>query len=70
MSATKLIHRIFLVTILLMSDFYLAEPKLQAPVNICIISDIHLMDASLGTSGTTFEAYLAMDRKMIAESEA
>lgn len=44
--------------------------ELNAPVKICVISDPHLYDSSLGTSGSAFEAYLNQDRKMLAESEA
>jgi len=43
---------------------------LNAPVKICVISDPHLYDSSLGTSGCAFEDYLNQDRKMLAESEA
>ena len=35
-----------------------------------VIADPHFYDASLGTEGQAFEAYLAEDRKMLAESEA
>jgi len=35
-----------------------------------IFSDPHYFDPSLGTSGAAFEAYLASDRKLIAESDA
>ncbi|MDT9547503.1 MAG: esterase-like activity of phytase family protein [Chlorobium phaeovibrioides] len=37
---------------------------------ISVISDPHYFAPSLGTTGTAFEAYLAADRKMIAESDA
>lgn len=37
---------------------------------ISVISDPHYFSPSLGTNGTAFEAYLASDRKMIAESDA
>ncbi len=44
--------------------------ELTEPVKICVISDPHFYNSSLGTSGSAFEAYLAQDRKMLAESEA
>jgi len=44
--------------------------EFSAPVKICVISDPHFYDSSLGTSGSAFEAYLNQDRKMLAESEA
>lgn len=37
---------------------------------ISVISDPHYYSPSLGTEGSAFEAYLAGDRKMIAESDA
>jgi UDP-2,3-diacylglucosamine pyrophosphatase LpxH len=36
---------------------------------ICVISDLHLYDSLLGTSGSAFEDYLSGSRKLIAESE-
>ncbi len=56
-----------LLTGLLMQTAPAAE--LNEPVKICVISDPHLYDGSLGTSGSAFEAYLNQDRKMLAESE-
>jgi 3',5'-cyclic AMP phosphodiesterase CpdA len=35
-----------------------------------VFSDPHYFDPSLGTTGAAFEAYLASDRKLIAESDA
>lgn len=35
-----------------------------------VISDPHVYDTDLGTSGPAFEQYLAQDRKMLRESEA
>ena len=37
---------------------------------ISVISDPHYYAPSLGTEGAAFDAYLAGDRKMIAESDA
>lgn len=48
----------------------IAAAELNEPMKICVISDPHLYDSSLGTSGSAFEAYLTQDRKMLAESEA
>lgn len=42
----------------------------KTEIRIAVFSDPHLYDPSLGTSGAAFEAYLAGDRKMIAESKA
>ncbi len=42
----------------------------KSAIRIAVFSDPHLYDPSLGTSGAAFEAYLAGDRKMIAESKA
>ncbi|MGD9971893.1 MAG: metallophosphoesterase [Desulfatirhabdiaceae bacterium] len=39
-------------------------------VRFAVISDAHYFDNALGVTGEAFEAYLAVDRKMIAESEA
>ncbi len=39
-------------------------------MKISVISDPHYFAPSLGTTGDAFEAYLAADRKMIAESDA
>ncbi|WP_292000935.1 alkaline phosphatase [Chlorobium sp.] len=39
-------------------------------IKISVISDPHYFAPSLGTTGDAFEAYLALDRKMIAESDA
>ena len=38
-------------------------------MKLSIISDTHLFSADLGITGPAFEAYLAGDRKLIAESE-
>ncbi|MCD8343024.1 MAG: metallophosphoesterase [Oscillospiraceae bacterium] len=42
----------------------------EGDVKIAVISDDHLYDTTLGASGSAFEAYLAGDRKLLAESEA
>jgi Predicted phosphohydrolases len=34
-----------------------------------VLSDTHLYDASLGTSGAAWDAYMAEDRKLLADSE-
>jgi 3',5'-cyclic AMP phosphodiesterase CpdA len=48
-------------------DFSIAN---LGPVNFAIISDPHLHDdVTLGASGPDFQAYLAQDRKMIAQSQ-
>lgn len=39
-------------------------------IKISVFTDPHIYDLSLGTSGDAFKAYLAGDRKLIAESEA
>lgn len=39
-------------------------------VKFAVFSDAHLYDASLGTKGAAFEAYLIQDRKLLRESEA
>lgn len=39
------------------------------PVKFMVITDVHLYDKSLGTTGKAFEAYLADDRKLLVESE-
>ncbi|BBB92145.1 MAG TPA: metallophosphoesterase [Methylomusa anaerophila] len=38
-------------------------------VKFVVLSDTHYYDPSLGTTGPAFEAYLAQDRKMLAESK-
>ncbi|WP_052947324.1 metallophosphoesterase family protein [Aneurinibacillus tyrosinisolvens] len=37
---------------------------------IAVLSDTHLMDLSLGTSGEAYEEYLSNDRKLLGESDA
>jgi DNA repair exonuclease SbcCD nuclease subunit len=45
-------------------------PVYHPAVKLLVFSDPHYFDPSLGTSGAAFEAYLASDRKLIAESDA
>lgn len=40
------------------------------PVRFAVISDLHVYDTRLGTTGAAFEAYLAYDPKLLRESEA
>ncbi len=47
-----------------------APPVFHPAVKMLVFSDPHYFDPSLGTSGAAFEAYLASDRKLIAESDA
>jgi alkaline phosphatase len=53
-------------------NYLLADLQSSAPqkIVISVISDPHYYAPSLGTEGAAFEAYLAADRKMIAESDA
>lgn len=52
-------------------DNAVSIPK-QSELNtkIAVFSDAHYFSSSLGTSGSAFEEYLAVDRKLIAESQA
>jgi len=54
------------------SDAALRQQLAQAPAypetNFVVFSDPHILDSSLGTAGTAFEAYLAKDRKLLKES--
>jgi len=45
-------------------------PVYHPAVKLLVFSDPHYFDPSLGTSGAAFAAYLASDRKLIAESDA
>ena len=62
------------LTILSLSGLFtqsvVAVPKLNNAVNFCVISDTHYFDPALGTTGSAFDAYIAQDRKLIAESES
>jgi 3',5'-cyclic AMP phosphodiesterase CpdA len=40
----------------------------SAKAKFAVLSDPHIYDTSLGTSGTAFETYLAHDRKMLIQS--
>jgi UDP-2,3-diacylglucosamine pyrophosphatase LpxH len=42
---------------------------LYPSAKICVVSDLHVFDPMLGTSGSAFEEYLSGSRKLIAESE-
>ncbi len=46
------------------------SPTSSKDYKIAVITDIHIYDESLGTSGTAFETAVGRDRKMIAESFA
>ena len=39
------------------------------PIRFAVLSDTHLYDARLGTTGSAFEAYIAADPKLLALSE-
>jgi hypothetical protein len=45
-------------------------PRSFPACSFVTLSDLHLYDPGLGTSGEAFEAYLAQDRKLLVESEA
>ena len=45
-------------------------PETFGETTFAVISDAHLYDSRLGTSGSAWEAYLLSDRKLLAESEA
>jgi 3',5'-cyclic AMP phosphodiesterase CpdA len=53
------------------SDAALKQQLAQAPAypetSLIVISDPHIFDSSLGTSGKAFEAYIAEDRKLVRE---
>lgn len=42
----------------------------REPVRFAVIADPHLYQSKLGTTGQAFEAYVAQDPKLLAESEA
>ena len=44
-------------------------PRPEPPVRFAVLSDTHLYDAKLGTTGSAFEAYIAADPKLLALSE-
>jgi len=39
------------------------------PVDFIVMSDLHVYDTSLGTTGSAFESYLLNDRKLLRESQ-
>ncbi|WP_415238789.1 metallophosphoesterase family protein [Seleniivibrio woodruffii] len=45
-----------------------SDSDTQTQARFAVLSDPHVYDTSLGTTGTAFEDYLAHDRKMLAES--
>jgi predicted phosphodiesterase len=45
-----------------------SDDSTQTTARYAVLSDPHVYDTSLGTTGTAFEDYLAHDRKMLAES--
>jgi UDP-2,3-diacylglucosamine pyrophosphatase LpxH len=53
------------------SDAALKQQLANAPAypetSLIVISDPHIFDSSLGTSGKAFEAYIAEDRKLVKE---
>jgi 3',5'-cyclic AMP phosphodiesterase CpdA len=71
------IKNFFAVALILLSiSFFSCSDNTTTPTpqsgstKIAVISDLHIMDATLGTTGTAFENYLVNDRKMLAESDA
>ena len=62
---------VFSLFFVLTSAVSLAAAAVNHPIKIAVISDIHLYDPALGTTGSAFEAYLvSQDLKMEAESDA
>lgn len=47
-----------------------AAANAMAGACFAVFSDPHYYDGNLGTSGADFEAYLALDRKLLRESAA
>jgi len=45
-------------------------PNTPQATRFAVLSDLHVFDTSLGSSGAAFEAYIAADPKMLAQSEA
>ncbi len=39
-------------------------------INFATLSDVHVYDTALGTTGSAFEAYISVDPKLLVESEA
>jgi 3',5'-cyclic AMP phosphodiesterase CpdA len=46
-----------------------SAPAAYPPASFAVLSDIHVYDASLGTTGLAFAGYLSDDRKLLVESE-
>ena len=46
------------------------SPPAPPPVQFAVISDPHLYDTRLGTTGSAFESYLNQDPKLLRQSEA
>jgi hypothetical protein len=46
------------------------EEQRHEPVRFAVIADPHLYQSRLGTTGQAFEAYVAQDPKLLAQSEA
>jgi hypothetical protein len=44
-------------------------PQPEPPVRFAVLSDTHLYDARLGTTGSAFDSYIAADPKLLALSE-
>lgn len=61
----------FFLSLVLTSAVSLAAEPTGKPVKIAVMSDVHVYDPALGTTGPAFKAYLAsQDDKLEAESEA
>lgn len=43
-------------------------PPTASSLRFAVLSDLHIYDTSLGSSGTAFESYLSADRKMLLQS--
>lgn len=72
--AFLLLAATWLTTAAAAPDHSRASPQKHAfsgqPVWFAVISDPHLYNARLGTSGAAFKAYLAQDPKLLRDSEA
>lgn len=47
----------------------IASPPAYPEVMFAVLSDIHVYDSNLGTTGAAFQKYLEEDRKLLVESE-
>jgi len=63
----KINYYVFLFILFTGSRLY--AQSLTNDVKFCVISDVHLYDTTLGTTGTAFQSYLMQDRKLLVESE-